>query len=546
MIYTIPVNVKSCIPVELFQESGANVLWARGRRRHQGVLGDVASGNTVVSSGRNASDYREFGVSTHRTGGKVALGYADRYGGLGIGNNGGSGRAAFYGDKHLKGIGQTSLLSSKRDESHSTGNAYLEESLREAIFAEVFCYEFPLHAIPVEAIVSLNRVQHWEEGVFPEGELQVVQVRPSFVRPAHLERALLFYHKNLVFSTYDDVTRVKANIDQLKFNGGLVSPYSAIQEFAQAAVRQLAFAHANSLWHNSLTTSNITLEGAYLDFGAASAFPGWGIHQSTMTTHDPRAEVVVLIQMIRSLSDSVQRYGPIKGAKTRSIQNLSASLIKLYNSYLITELLYVFGLSPTLFGNSFIENNFQTKIFGSIFDVWRARSRQRVDFEYCCDGVTSSSSWLEEFWAGASRCPLEQSLLKFLIANLSTDSLSIARKRSLFFTRPRQWLYRESLRQYLHQMLENSGVRQGVDKTIVSKLLNDVLTESRRRSSVLPDQVVPTEFIVSPDLSAVRYEGGDGGGIAIEWISHDALEGESLPTEPNKVEGFLTKKGLIC
>src|ERR1700681_3918252 len=56
---------------------------------------------------------------------RVAL--ADRYGGMGIGPNGGSGRAGYLAGVHIKGIGPTDLIGSGNDGFHATGSMYLQE-----------------------------------------------------------------------------------------------------------------------------------------------------------------------------------------------------------------------------------------------------------------------------------------------------------------------------------------------------------------------------------------------------------------------------------
>ena len=126
----------------------------------------------------------------------VTVGYADRYGGSGIGLNGGSGRAAVVNGYLVKGVGRTPLVSSLTDESHASGGAYLEESIRETIFAEIVRAEFPCSAIPVLAIIDTGLIQIFEESAGPKMERRTLLIRPSFIRPAHFERATAYFSGN--------------------------------------------------------------------------------------------------------------------------------------------------------------------------------------------------------------------------------------------------------------------------------------------------------------------------------------------------------------
>jgi hypothetical protein len=57
---------------------------------------------------------------------EVISAVADRYGGEGIGRNGGSGRACYVNGYHVKGVGRTALVSPLTDHAHASGGAYLE------------------------------------------------------------------------------------------------------------------------------------------------------------------------------------------------------------------------------------------------------------------------------------------------------------------------------------------------------------------------------------------------------------------------------------
>jgi hypothetical protein len=86
---------------------------------------------------------------------------ADRYGGAGIGRNGGSGRNALVNGFLVKGVGRTPLVGQSTPLSHASGGAYLEECVREAIFSEVVSHDFPYGAVPALGILGTGLVQDW-------------------------------------------------------------------------------------------------------------------------------------------------------------------------------------------------------------------------------------------------------------------------------------------------------------------------------------------------------------------------------------------------
>ena len=121
--------------------------------------------------------------------------YADRYGGsTGRSRHGGSGRVATAGCYQAKGIGITPLAGAGSEWAHSHGCASLEESVREAIFAEVAAAEFPFGAVPVIAILDTGL--YFSELTAASADSQKMRraiiVRPAVLRPAHAERAPLF------------------------------------------------------------------------------------------------------------------------------------------------------------------------------------------------------------------------------------------------------------------------------------------------------------------------------------------------------------------
>jgi hypothetical protein len=201
-------------------------------------------------------------------------GVADRYGGAGIGRNGGSGRNALVEGFLVKGIGRTPLVSASTPLSHASGGAYLEECVREAIFAEIVGHDFPYGAVPVLGILDTGLVQEWPEGIEPGIEPRTLLIRPPFARPAHFERALGF-DSGLPFEGERDHQRVKAVFAAAVSAVGKDGLLHHIDQFWTKWAHQLAYGFVHRLSHGNNTSSNISLDGYLADFGAASSVPTW-------------------------------------------------------------------------------------------------------------------------------------------------------------------------------------------------------------------------------------------------------------------------------
>lgn len=202
------------------------------------------------------------------------VGIADRYGGFGIGRNGGSGRNVSIGKYAIKGCGRTPLIGQDTDFSHASGGAYHEECVREAVYSEVVRKLFPKSAVPVFAIIDTGLNQEWPEPIQPNRERRVLLVRPAMIRPAHFERAT-FFNSGHPLGGIHDQKRVANHFKILNETLGREEIEQAIKRFVRGWAQQISFGFANRLLHGNNTSSNISVQSKLLDFGAASAVPSW-------------------------------------------------------------------------------------------------------------------------------------------------------------------------------------------------------------------------------------------------------------------------------
>ena len=78
---------------------------------------------------------------------------AERYGGKGIGNNGGGARCGTYGSYQLKGIGANMLVGDHDDLVHSYGGLDARSAICEVVFTNVLSKVLPLGVVDIHGII---------------------------------------------------------------------------------------------------------------------------------------------------------------------------------------------------------------------------------------------------------------------------------------------------------------------------------------------------------------------------------------------------------
>lgn len=203
---------------------------------------------------------------------------AERYGGDGIGRNGGGGRCGFDGVWQLKGLGPNRLLDKDIDSANGDGNQCLHTAIYESIWAEIIHVALPYGAI--RSIAILNTGLSYEK--YGQPRTRGLIVREPAVRPAHFMRAIYFKQQQLD-RLGEDARRVKAAIKKLydflpqnsmrrpgenqqeRLEQGLI-------ELARRYAKQFAVAKAKRISHCNVSASNLSLNGAWLDLSGSRLF----------------------------------------------------------------------------------------------------------------------------------------------------------------------------------------------------------------------------------------------------------------------------------
>lgn len=263
------------------------------------------------------------------------LALADRYGGVGPGGAGGSGRCAILPGTsiQIKGCGVTPLVDPNADPFHRSGVMHLEEALQEVIFGEIFSRLLPYGAVGCLSLV-LTGERYVEEGPYEERvpRRRALLHREFPIRPAHFLRNLRFVEQPPSepdsSGLKPDVRRVVAamaalpkivcrpeliSINETSGTGDSDVFLTWVSEFAKRLASQLAATEAIQLCHGSISCGNMTLDGRLLDYGLSGYVPFGRRHAKPPNWQDPTDQSFAVKLAIQGLVQQAKRYAPWGG-----------------------------------------------------------------------------------------------------------------------------------------------------------------------------------------------------------------------------------------
>jgi hypothetical protein len=317
---------------------------------------------------------------------KVALG--ERYGGQGLGANGGGVRCGVLDDVQIKGIGANRLAGLTTDYFHSYGGASLHEGVLEAIWGEVTSDVLPFGGVRSFALVDIDMrvpVKFPKTG-HPSHTKQVLILRECVVRPAHFMRAVLFLPKTedfLCHDTHRTKEAVKNIINSLRsvniLFGDLTDDIKyiddALWEIFRRYARQIASARARRIMHGSLTDSNVALDGRWLDFGSISTVGDFGRIIIPRGAPDFLLEEASFINIADSLVFYLSKYYPNFKSKTSLTSGiLFNSMVKNINEYFKEELLKLCGFTVDMLKN--ISTKKKSALYDTLNSIRKAGNSQ--------------------------------------------------------------------------------------------------------------------------------------------------------------------------
>lgn len=453
-------------------------------------------------------------------------GQADRYGGWGIGHNGGSGRAVVVGGYHVKGVGRTPLVGHDTDAAHASGGAYLEECVRETILAEITAAEFPHGAVPTLAIIDTGAVQVWQTTTGPKTERRCLLVRPSFLRPAHLERAEGFRSLD-PREGLRDRRRVRAMFATATGLWGREALLDAYGRFWQRWAEQLAYGYVHRMPHGAHTTSNVCLDGRLLDFGAMAALPSWACID-TMPGNDPAgAELALVMRCLATQLPQWARDLDTALGHPDTLGRLLHATRQAYAHTLRVEMLRVLGLSRRTAVQA-LASDLGVAISHELRNVVRHSQRER--FAIFGGTPEAPSGWdVARFWDAAP--PLHLTALRGLAERVLNDpgvagtrpavALKVARGCLEMRTLNRRGLYRETAKQVIYESLER-GLPAGAELAeAVEQHIREQVSAGRRDGVAEPQGQRPLGYAVGSGASCALHEDIETGQVWARWEGQD-------------------------
>jgi hypothetical protein len=253
--------------------------------------------------------------------------HSERYGGRGVGTNGGGVRCGNVDGIQIKGVGPNPLRGKNRDFFHSYGGASLNECMYETVWSEVLANELPHGSARSLAIaktgerVPLLAPKKGQDPTTPGALL----FREPCLRPAHYMRAIDFDPIE-DFSMYPtDVERTRAAIQSLpetlrtlfgkELTGAgknLDDTFELLTPIFTRSAEQIAAARAKRIMHGSLIDSNFSIDGRWLDFSTTSAVPDFAPLVISPGAPDFLSEERLIYQTIGDLVIYVEKYGNVK------------------------------------------------------------------------------------------------------------------------------------------------------------------------------------------------------------------------------------------
>jgi hypothetical protein len=190
---------------------------------------------------------------------------AERYGGSGIGDNGGGVRCGTLGAFQIKGLGQNLLVGSATDVAHSYGGLRAAAAVHEAVYSELLARILPYGAARAWGVILTGPEAAYGAG--PAREWGALLVRDNVIRPANFLRAPDYVvsrpEARRMLSDVGRVRRLNRELKAYLDRSGGVGRF--LINFLAKCASQFAFARVARLMHGGISPSNLSLDGRWLD-----------------------------------------------------------------------------------------------------------------------------------------------------------------------------------------------------------------------------------------------------------------------------------------
>lgn len=284
---------------------------------------------------------------------------AERYGGAGIASNGGGARCGLTGSVQIKGVGRNALAGNRSSYWHSYGGETVAGGVRDAIWGEICHATLPFGAVRVHGLIDTGTTvpRFAVETGAPATARRGLTVRQPALRPAHFMRALGFSrvdekHASLVGDAERTRAAIYAIVPAFQSIYGPARQSKPTASYINDCVTamftrfayQLAAARAKRIVHGTISSSNLCLDGRWIDFGTCSSVSDYGKIIVAKTGSDASQTAPILLVAVE-LAANLRRYLPPPLASNLAVasevyQNFRA----IYDQRLDLELLKLTGM----------------------------------------------------------------------------------------------------------------------------------------------------------------------------------------------------------
>jgi len=283
---------------------------------------------------------------------------AERYGGRGVGVNGGGVRCGNHNKFQIKGVGKNPLVGRHMDIWHAHGGCNVVEGIFEAFWSEVCHKALPYGSVRTAGLIYTNThtIAKTARGINPSKRILII--RDRCVRPAHFIRAANY--DAIVDAWNDDYKDSKRTREAIIYlTSSITSLVSnpkdfhlksiAVNQFifsmANRFAHQIASARAKRIPHGSLNCSNISVDGRYVDFGTMTSVPSFSRLKVAVGGADSWQDEVPLYKSLSSLIFFLKKYGSADITKDLISPEISIQWLKrLLSGHLQNEFLKLTGI----------------------------------------------------------------------------------------------------------------------------------------------------------------------------------------------------------
>lgn len=187
----------------------------------------------------------------------------ERYGGSGIGGNGGGSRSANFYDAQIKGIGANILVGDGVPDHHGYGGLDIYCAAIEIVLTELLNQIMPLGAIANKGLIFIDQ----NAGRYDNSDCwAVLLIREIPMRPGHFLHAGSFRPKSSNHWIYrSEESRIKNIYRDIDRKIGTTDFINYLGKFLSASANQFAFSKMARLLHGGLSESNMSMDGRWLD-----------------------------------------------------------------------------------------------------------------------------------------------------------------------------------------------------------------------------------------------------------------------------------------